>query len=287
MNLTLIFLTGIALLSIGCAERVSLVGPDAGTRDGSEQACSAPNRVCEGACSDVASDPRNCGVCGNSCGTGSTCFNGECVPVIVGTQCTSQADCRGTQCLPEAGGWPGGYCTLASCTNNDECGTDGICASIFGACDDVVGATACSCQRRCVADADCGREGYVCVPHCAPGRVCETTCMPGDPSCVRYCVPSCKSVPGFCGENGCNRSGSCGTGCFRGVGGQQCSAGSMCGTGLNPSAPLAGQCRCTSATNCGPGRRCDTSSGQCVCANDSACPIGSQCVSGSCRRIGS
>lgn len=61
-------------------------GPDGnGFRDpkAGDAACTMPNEVCNGACTDVSSDHDNCGACGKSCiGSGpsgdSMCVAGNC-----------------------------------------------------------------------------------------------------------------------------------------------------------------------------------------------------------------
>src|SRR5262249_23167292 len=72
---------------------------------------------------------------------------------------TVGASCDGIHpCAPafscDALGWPGGYCWHAACSENSDCGTHGACVRLteFN-----------ECYRRCAADGDCGRRGYVCA----------------------------------------------------------------------------------------------------------------------------
>jgi hypothetical protein len=44
-----------------------------------ELTCAADQQVCSNACASLQSDARNCGACGNTCGTGQGCSAGACV----------------------------------------------------------------------------------------------------------------------------------------------------------------------------------------------------------------
>ena len=55
---------GALLLGAGCGE---------------EKTCAADQRLCAGACVALQSDPRNCGACGQACGSGQGCSSGACV----------------------------------------------------------------------------------------------------------------------------------------------------------------------------------------------------------------
>jgi len=57
---------GSALFVAGCAK------PSAGPT------CSSGQLECSGTCINVQTDSQNCGACGKTCGSGSTCQNGTC-----------------------------------------------------------------------------------------------------------------------------------------------------------------------------------------------------------------
>lgn len=40
--------------------------------------CPGNQRICNGLCTDLSSDPTNCGTCGTVCGVGTTCVQGVC-----------------------------------------------------------------------------------------------------------------------------------------------------------------------------------------------------------------
>jgi len=42
--------------------------------------CHTDETLCDGRCVKTVSDPKNCGVCGKSCGAGSRCIVGRCMP---------------------------------------------------------------------------------------------------------------------------------------------------------------------------------------------------------------
>ena len=49
-----------------------------GTRCDQGVCCAEGKRSCGDACVDVASDPKNCGACGNACGAEEVCWGGAC-----------------------------------------------------------------------------------------------------------------------------------------------------------------------------------------------------------------
>ncbi|MCC7534712.1 MAG: hypothetical protein IT379_00785, partial [Deltaproteobacteria bacterium] len=53
-----------------------------------------PSERCDGACTDVRSDARHCGACGNACAPGQACENGACV-----VNCTDPQTRCGDSCV--------------------------------------------------------------------------------------------------------------------------------------------------------------------------------------------
>jgi hypothetical protein len=115
--------------------------------------------MCSSSCTPSCSG-RMCGSdgCGGSCGTcstGTTCnASGMCVSSstpAIGSACTMDSQCgAGRICLPEAGGWPGGYCSL-DCTSA-TCPSGSTC--ITGAVD--IDVCLANCPPAC-------RAGYTCT----------------------------------------------------------------------------------------------------------------------------
>ncbi len=66
-------LMGAWLVAAGCTGKV----------EGQTPNCTAAQKACGGQCKTVATDQENCGACGNVCGAGQTCQNGQC-------QCSSR-----------------------------------------------------------------------------------------------------------------------------------------------------------------------------------------------------
>jgi len=52
---------------------------DANTEEVAAQTCTTGDRACNGMCTSLASDPANCGACGNQCPSGASCSAGQCV----------------------------------------------------------------------------------------------------------------------------------------------------------------------------------------------------------------
>jgi len=134
--------------------------------------------VCNGACSDLRSNP-NCGACGNDCRVyGETCCGNYCADLK--NDFDNCGSC-GFHC-PDPGPFEFGEC-------------------IGGACHYACVEGAVTCNGECsVLDSDpnnCGACGNVCPgpnPHCSQG-VCG--------SCVGYCPE------GWCGGDGCGGECPC------------------------------------------------------------------------------
>lgn len=97
------------------------------------------------------SDGQGSGVCArpclSTCSERFTCVSGGCIPSTPQTQtrsplggpCTKHLDCEGRYICDTSR--PGGRC-IASCTQNSECGSTGLCVG-------AAGATSYSCYPRC------------------------------------------------------------------------------------------------------------------------------------------
>jgi hypothetical protein len=118
---------------------------------------------CTPSCSGRMCGSDGCGGTCGTCGSGSTCnVSGVCesssAPAI-GSACTMDSQCgAGRVCLPETGGWPGGYCSL-DCTSA-TCPTGSTCITGVVAIDVCLA----DCPPAC-------RAGYTCTP-AGPANVC-------------------------------------------------------------------------------------------------------------------
>ena len=159
--------------------------------------CCPGGRPGSGTCTNVLSDPDNCGHCGNACPAGQRCSGGACV-----TTCPPGKTLCGHTCVD----------TTRDITNCGQCGN--ICGTSFPGC----------CGGQCVNLSDNNSNCGVCGNACPPGRlcaglqcVCEGTgrlCQGGQcqngacvcPTGLTYCAASdqCQNptVPGLI-QDGC------------------------------------------------------------------------------------
>ncbi len=184
---------------------------------------------CGNACLDVASDPQNCGGCGQNCAAGQTCVEGSCVSGVSATTCTGDGGCN----LPDGG--------------------SGLCCS--GACVDPISdlANCGACGFTCFAGATCSAQGCV-APSCSEAFD-NARCLPADAGVGICCGGSCIAWnpdffwdPANCGgcgytcPAGTNCSvASCAANCFNN--GSNCPSGDTCvGTGAYSASCLPSSC---------------------------------------------
>ena len=182
---------------------------DKNTVEVSAQTCAVGNTACNRTCTLLASDPANCGACGNACASG-LCAGGQCCS-------TGQSSCNGT-------------CTslVSDPANCGACGN--VCASGLCAGGQCCSTGQSSCNGTCTLlasdPANCGACGNACASGlCAGGQCCSTE----QSSCNGTCT-SLVSDPANCG--------SCGNQCsIRAL----CSAGRCVAPVPVPAAVTAGE----------------------------------------------
>ncbi len=217
-----------AVVGVGCGCTRPEVGGDAGP------VCALGETFCPPICVDLETDPGNCGACRSACAADETCVGGSCAPQGVdagidadidadhdvdmdcdvncideadleipdcsdiGIPCRDNRDCElGFFCVPDANGWPEGYCLAGGPENAGGC-DPGLPASCpdgstcqYGGVDDE-GRTHYYCYKDCaITDrnpwdtSSCGcRYGYecdlldeVCEPGCTEANVADDCCQ--------------------------------------------------------------------------------------------------------------
>ncbi len=135
--------------------------------DHADAACDGA--ICPSGCTDLSSDPRNCGSCGNACGSRQVCFNGRCENGCPDGQTFCRDRCTDLHSDPANCGACDQAC--ASRPHGVTVCADGGCAFVCesGAadCDLVIDN---GCEVDLATDvAHCGRCGHT----CATGEVCR------------------------------------------------------------------------------------------------------------------
>jgi hypothetical protein len=144
-----------------------------------------PNETCCGSqCSDLCSDPLNCGACGNACIEGAECQGCGCVCPSGTTECGGQ--CVSTTC-PEGQFFNPSTCQceegVEECSGSQQpCDAPFFCGSSeFGDCICFITAAGphrcfqlSECGGPCVNDSDCP-SGFACAVNCC-GSVCYPLC---------------------------------------------------------------------------------------------------------------
>ncbi len=163
------------------------------------------------ACVDIATDPANCGSCGNACLEAQVCSNGMC-----SAECgAGQTACSGACVDLSSNVDHCGACeTACSAAKNETC-SDGMCE-----CEGGLASCADGCADLQTDASNCG----MCGNACGTGQTCSggsCACGAGQTSCSDTCVNLMTDAKN-CGE--------CGKACAEG---QECSDGS-CSGGTSP-----------------------------------------------------
>jgi hypothetical protein len=234
----------------------------------SEAGCPEGFADCTGNCTELSTDPANCGGCGLACGPGHICEMGACV-----LSCPEgMTDCAGVCRDLTADDYDCGTCGL-TCAAGYHC-TDGSCAP---ECPE--GYTDCSgyCKNLENDPAHCGECGTA----CPAGEVCMAgTCTFTCPSPYIDCSGSCVDL-----QTDHLNCGACG---------DECLSGQVCEAGACQNSCLSGLTLCSGA--CADLQRDPENCGSCAsrCASDQVC-VGGTCVlacppgfddcSGTCRDL--
>ena len=186
-------LMGAWLVAAGCTGKVDSQTPN----------CTTGQKACGAQCKTVATDQENCGACGNVCGAGQTCQNGQC-------QCSSGLLACNGMCVSSTAAHCGG-CGM-TCASGQVC-SQNACQTSCGA-----GETQCS-DGACVPTA--GGDALHCggCNACPAGAACNAgvcaCAVAGQMMCGSACVDTMTSAAncGGCGRacNGTCTNGVCAT----------------------------------------------------------------------------
>jgi hypothetical protein len=157
---------------------------------GASCVCPTGNIECNGACVTLGT-AGNCAFCGNTCPTGMSCQNGQCV-CDAGTLCGGQ--CVSTTC---SGGREFNFatCSCACPSGTTECGDPATCVSTNCPGGQVLDQTTCQCA--CPSGSQlCQLTGNCVTPSCGNNSqfnpaTCQCECLNGFTLCGGNCVTSC------------------------------------------------------------------------------------------------
>ncbi|HEY4013160.1 MAG TPA: MXAN_6577-like cysteine-rich protein [Polyangiaceae bacterium] len=223
---------------------------------GGAVSCASGTTLCNANCVITATDPANCGKCGDVCATGQACNAGVCGCRAGQTTCSGS--CVDTTSDPKNCGACGTACATGMVCSQSKCASG--CAGTLKLCGS-------SCVDTSGSSINCGTCGNVCPAN--------QFCFSG--------VCQCAAGQGACGTNGAcvdttmsqTNCGKCGTTCATGA---TCVA-SACAC---PTGQIVCNGKCvdpnTDETNCGScGTTCTTAGTQCLfggCINPTSLDCG-------------
>ncbi len=166
---------------------------------------------CGAVCVDYLNDPYNCGACGNVCGDGTCCTDGQCASVCAAGLTYCNGECADFQNDNNNCGACGNVCGEGTCCNE-------------GACESICPAGQIYCNGKCVDtqndNANCGGCGNACGDGtCCNEGACASICAAGQTYCNGECADfqndsnNCGSCGNVCGEGTCCNGGVCASEC--------------------------------------------------------------------------
>jgi hypothetical protein len=194
--------------------------------------------TCGELCVDLATDTKNCGACGQACGSGQTCLNSECYTV-----CGAGLTTCGTSCVDTTN-------DQNNCgTCGTKCGATEACSA--GKCTQLCQAPAVACGGKCV-------ETQSDPAHCG---TCEKSCATGQACVAGACIATCNAPEQVCGgecvdtRTDRGNCGTCGTACAAGFVCSNSACTPSCATGLTTCGDGGVSSTCANTTsdnkNCG------------------------------------
>ncbi len=116
----------ICLLGVGCSDATpGAIAVDAATTDivtDVPVACPAQQTRCDGTCTNLQTDPSNCGACGASCGAPMVCVAGTCRIACPAPQTVCGGQCVSFQTDPLNCGACGNACPAGQMCSIGRCG---------------------------------------------------------------------------------------------------------------------------------------------------------------------
>jgi glycosyl hydrolase family 12 len=172
----------------------------------SDGGCAAGTTLCAGACSNLASDPANCGACGKICLTGLVCQNSLCGCRAGQTSCAA-GNCVDTTSDGKNCGACGTSCASGMVCSQSKCAT-GCAAQLVlcgSSCVDTTGNSQnCgACAHSCPPDQSCWMSGCRCPTGQGP---CGTNMQCVD---VTTSVQHCGTCPNVCAAGASCAAGQC------------------------------------------------------------------------------
>ncbi len=182
--------------------------------------CTGKEQCCAAGCTDVDTDPKNCGGCNAPCAATFTCVAGVCTPPVTcagGPVCTGKEQCCNTGCTDidtdpnNCGGCgdpcgPGQTCQGGVCQTPPNCNGGPVCTNGEQCC-------AAGCTNLQTDPNNCSACAFACATGdtCSGGKCTPPTTCNGGPAC-----PTGET----CCPNGCfdetsdnNNCGGCGVVC--------------------------------------------------------------------------